>query len=42
MNIKLLATLVVDDPKAPFSKATIPRSEGGLYYIPWIIYEYND
>ena len=31
-----LATLIIGEPKAPFSKATIPRCRGGFYTIPWI------
>ena len=31
-----MATLVVDDPKAPFSIANTPRYRGGRYSIPWI------
>ena len=31
-----MATLVEDDPKAPFSIATIPRRRRRCYSIPWI------
>ena len=31
-----LATIVEDDPKAPFSIATTPRCRGGRYSIPRI------
>ena len=36
MHISKLATLVEDDPKAPFSKATTPRYRGGRYSVPRI------
>ena len=36
-----LATLVEDDPKAPFSVATSPRCMGGRHYIPWIVLLYS-
>ena len=32
--ISKLATIVEDDPKAPFSIATTPRCRGGRYSIP--------
>ena len=31
-----LATLVKDDPKAPFTIVTTPRCKGGCYSISWI------
>ena len=34
---KLLATLVMGDPKAPFSIANTPRCRGGLYSFSWIV-----
>ena len=37
MYIKVkLATVVEDEPKAPFSIATTPRCWGGRYSFPWI------
>ena len=32
----MLATLVKGNAKAPFSRATTPRSKEGRYSIPWI------
>ena len=37
-----LATLVKDDPKAPFSTVTTPRCKGGCYSIPWVAPLYLD
>ena len=37
MIIKVkLATLVENDPKAPFSIAKTPKCKGGRYSISWI------